>query len=99
MHLIPFTNTDRAAFTGAEAFRDGSKPLIAHGTFANGHGWVLVLAGTGGLLRLASDPHHRRGGYVLNRPFTSAAQARAYIEQHCPDPGELWDFRSAGFEP
>jgi len=94
MELREFTRHDFDAFGGAERWSD-AEPLIAEGTFADGMGWVLVLDRQGACL-VCDDSQAAYGGYGLNRPFLSAADARAFAVS-LGDPKTRGYFFVAGF--
>jgi hypothetical protein len=94
MELREFTKTEWYGFAGAERWPD-SEPLLAEGAFADGMLWVLVLDRQGACL-VCDDPQASYGGYALNRPFLSAAEARTFAAS-LGDPGTRGAFFAAGF--
>jgi hypothetical protein len=94
MELRSFTRHDFDCFGGAERWPD-AEPLLAEGTFTDGMAWVLVLDRQGACL-ICEDEQARYGGYALNRPFLSAADARAFAVG-LGDPGTRGAFFAAGF--
>ena len=97
--FAPFTDLEWGAFAGAEAFPDGGEPVFAEGTFTLGarRGWILILDATGGCLCVENDPQSDHGGYVLDRPFATAAEAQAWFTKEVRAPAHLLDYLMAGF--
>ena len=97
--LRPFTRDDWCGMAGAERFADGSEPLAAEGRFtlAAQRAWFLVLDATGGCLVVNDDPISERGGYCLDHPFASPAEAEAWFRAKVGNPAHLVDFLMAGF--
>ncbi len=95
----PFTDHDWGAFAGAEPFADGSDPVAAEGTFtlAAKRSWIVILDATGGCLLVEGDPQTDHGGYVLDRPFATPADAEAWFRDQVGTPAHLLDFLMAGF--
>jgi hypothetical protein len=94
MELRSFTRHDFDCFGGAERWSD-AEPLLAEGKFADGMDWVLVLDRQGACL-VCDDDQAANGGYALNRPFLSAADARAFATE-LGDPKTRGYFFVAGF--
>ncbi len=97
--LRPFTREDWYGMAGAERFADGAEPLAAEGHFTLGaqRAWFLVLDATGGCLVIDGDPQSEAGGYVLDHPFASPAEAEAWFRAKVTNPAHLVDFLMAGF--
>ena len=95
MELREFTPHDWYGFSDVEQWPD-SVPLLAKGRFENGMDWVLVLDKNGGCF-IADDAQGPYGGYMLERKFASAAEARLFAKV-LGEPTHRFDFFVAGFK-
>ncbi|MFW5846242.1 MAG: hypothetical protein ACOCXJ_08445 [Planctomycetota bacterium] len=95
--LRTFDANDWEHYAGAEAFADGTEPLVASGVVIEAHPWELCIAGNGIMLSTADPITFACTNYVYDGAFASLDQALVWLLELLRSEEGLAAFERAGF--